>query len=679
MNHLMSILLADLVHPTNQHKTFPYAAGCVGSYAAAHLGERASVAVFRCADELGEAFTARPPEILGCTNYIWNLELGYEVIRQAKATAPGTIIVMGGPNYPTDPDGQLAFLERYPLIDFYVYKEGESPFAALVEHLLSVGFDAAELKRQRPRIPAVHYLAGGELLAPPPLPRQRDLDSFPSPYLSGLLDKFFGSGDLVPLIQTKRGCPFQCTFCVEGEDYYTKLGSVTTARFRAEVEYIAERMATGGPPVLHIADSNFGMYAHDLEICDVIAAVRERYGWPETIEVSTGKNRKERVLEAVQRTKGAMRFGPALQSTDPQTLRNVRRSNISESVLMEMASAAADLDHRSYTELILNLPGDTPAAHLRSIRAAMEAGMQRIKMYPLVLLPGTDLAGAAARREFGLQTRFRVLPLCHGMHRFRGRPFPSVEVAELVVATDSMSFTDYLWCKRFELSVEIFYNDMYLEEIHGLMRGLGLSMFDFVERCHDQFSAFPDELKGLYAALEHGVRDNLWESRDACLEHFRDPAHLEPYAREEYKNSLGTLKAIALLEHIESLLAVARAAAYECIAAAGLEGQALREYVDEVIEYSRLRRRSLLDPALEPEGTFRFAFDQIKEHEFRVQPGEFRLPSPRTMRFWHDAAQARDIRALCAAVSNPVLRARSFIYPQSDPGVNPYLRQSGFC
>jgi len=49
------------------------------------------------------------------------------------------------------------------------------------------------------------------------------------------------------------------------------------------------------------------------------------------------------------------------------------------------------------------------------------------------------------------------------------------------------------------------------------------------------------------------------------------------------------------------------------------------------------------------------------------------------MRFWHDERQAHGIRALCAAVTNPVVRARSFIYPQTDPGVNPYLRRSAFC
>jgi hypothetical protein len=385
------------------------------------------------------------------------------------------------------------------------------------------------------------------------------------------------------------------------------------------------------------------------------------------------------VLEAVRRTKGAIRFGPALQTIDRQTLRNVKRSNISEHTLIEMARAAAELGQRSYTELILGLPGDTVASHLDSIRVVMDAGLLRIKMYPLVLLPGTELAGARARREFGLQTRFRVHPQCHGTYRFNGSLFPSVEVSELVIATRTMSFADYLSCKSFELSVEIFYNDFYLEELHGLMRGLGLSMFEFVQRCHARLAEFPEDLKALYTVLEQGICDNLWESRDACLAHFRDPAHLEDYVRQEYKTSLATLKAIALLEQIEAVLAIAHHALWDCVAGSGLGAPLIAEYVDDLIEYSRLRRQSILDTSLQPEGTFRFAFDRIMTRAFCVDPTPFRLPHPMRVRFWHDETQAHNIRALCAKAPSPVQRARSFIYPDTDPGVNPYLRRSRVC
>jgi radical SAM superfamily enzyme YgiQ (UPF0313 family) len=460
MTNPIRAVFANLLHPNNHLKMFPYGVGCVAAYAAAQLGETLSVEVWATPEELGAVVTGDPPAILGLSNYAWNLELSYELIRQAKALSPQLIVVLGGPNYPNDPESQRAFFARYPLVDFYIYKEGELPFVTLVRALQAAGLDAAAVKAARVSMPGVHYCAGDDLVALPPPVRERNLDAFPSPYLMGLLDRFFSRRDLSPLLQTARGCPFQCTFCVEGEDYYTKLASVTVERFRSELEYIAGHMPADGSPWLQIADSNFGMYQQDLAICDVIAEVRDRYGWPRTVEVSTGKNRKERVLEAVARSKGAMRFGPALQSTSQQTLANIKRSNISESVLMEMASAAATLEQRSYTELILGLPGDTVATHKASIRAAMDAGLQRIKMYPLILLPGTEIAERATRERFGMQTRFRILPQCYGMYRFAGATFPSVEITELVIGTNTMSFAEYLSCKRFQLSVEIFYGDL---------------------------------------------------------------------------------------------------------------------------------------------------------------------------------------------------------------------------
>lgn len=670
------VVLADLVHPNNQIKTFPYAAGCVGAYVEQALGARVEVSVHRRPEQLAAALARRPATILGCTNYLWNRALTYETIRRAKAQDPALVIVVGGPNFPDEATGQAEFLAQHPLIDFYVQGEGEIPFARLVEALLEVDGDVSALRARGDRIPGVVYRHEGNLVAPAPTPRQRDLDAFPSPYLSGLLDPFFAEPELMPIVQSKRGCPFQCTFCVEGANYYSKLARGGVERFRAELEYIARRV--DGPASLYIADSNFGMYGDDLELCDVVADVRRRFGWPETIEVSTGKNKKERIVEAVRRSDGAMRFGPALQTTDRVTLENVRRANISEQAFLDMAGMARDLGQRSYTELILGLPGDTVASHLESIRAAMDAGMQRIKMYPLVLLPGTEMASAEARRRFGLETRFRVLPQCHGTYRFGEDGFPVAEVVEIVVATYSMSAAELLDAKCFELSVEIFYNDVYLEEIHGLARALGLSMFRFVELCHAQRQRFPQGLSSIYRALVEGFTRDHWTERDACEAHHRDAQRLAAYARTEFESSLGTLKALALLEHIEPVLEAARAALLQAIEGSAADRPVVRDYIDELIRYCTLRRRGLLDAATQPEGDFAFAFDEIMQRDFVVDPERFRLARPRRMRFWHDERQAADIRALCDRASSPLSRARGFIYPATDPGVNPYLRRCAF-
>lgn len=52
----------------------------------------------------------------------------------------------------------------------------------------------------------------GEMIRGPALPRIRNLDDIPSPYLAGLMDKFFDTGYFA-LMQLTRGCPFTCQFC----------------------------------------------------------------------------------------------------------------------------------------------------------------------------------------------------------------------------------------------------------------------------------------------------------------------------------------------------------------------------------------------------------------------------------------------------------------------------------
>ena len=53
-------------------------------------------------------------------------------------------------------------------------------------------------------------------------PRHKEVEDIPSPWLTGIQDEFF-DGKLAPMIETNRGCPFTCTFCVQGTKWYTKV------------------------------------------------------------------------------------------------------------------------------------------------------------------------------------------------------------------------------------------------------------------------------------------------------------------------------------------------------------------------------------------------------------------------------------------------------------------------
>lgn len=132
-------------------------------------------------------------------------------------------------------------------------------FDILLEH----GFNTKKIKEKELHIPNIHYsyknkVVGGDLVS-----RLSNLDEIPSPYLSGLMNKFFDK-KLIPLLQTARGCPFQCTYCQEGQPYFNKPSRFSIQRIRDEFDYIAQRAKV---PNLIIVDSNFGMYKEDVEIC----------------------------------------------------------------------------------------------------------------------------------------------------------------------------------------------------------------------------------------------------------------------------------------------------------------------------------------------------------------------------------------------------------------------------
>jgi radical SAM superfamily enzyme YgiQ (UPF0313 family) len=670
-----SIFFADLNHEGHNIKTFPLAAGCVASYARAALGSQISIELFKSPNAFADALIANPPHIVGFSNYMWNFHLSYEVVKRLKMIHPETIVIMGGPNYPEDSARQLEFLRKYHLIDFYVIKEGEIPFVELFRALDDCDFIPSRLKDERVVIPGCQYAHHGEFIAGGPSGKFTNLDDIPSPYLSGLFDKFFDEG-LEPLMQFTRGCPFACTFCGEGLNYYNKLGRSSLGRFASELEYAGQRV--NGSPTLYLADANFGMYKEDLEASKEIATVQNKYGWPEKMNTSTGKNQQERILNVTSMLNGALRFGAALQSTDKGVLSNIKRANISIEKLMGAAKRVRELGQVSYSEIILNLPGETVETHIQSIRTPIEAGITRIQMYPLTLLPGTEMENLESRHKYGTKTKFRILPRCFGVYRFGDLSYPSAEIVEMVVEQDSMSFQDYLYCKEFELSVELFYNDHYFEEIRGLLEHLGLSMFNFIKACHELLPEFPDDLKALYAGLRNAVTEELWDSRESIESVVQDRDKLGQYERDEHKNSLATNRAIGVMACAKSIHKVAHQAIHKCLRQEGIDDPMLDEYIEGALRFSLLRKDDLLRTSDTLTATFDFDFLGLKEQGFAGDPLRFRLPEPRQLRFWHDRKWAREIRRLYEAYDDPVLGMRNVLYHSQNAPTSDYFRSFGY-
>ena len=111
-----------------------------------------------------------------------------------------------------------------------------------------------------------------------------NLDEVPSPYLTGLMDKFFDD-TLIPMIQTTRGCPYTCTFCVSGK-LRGKLRAFPEEQVFEEITFLSKIYADRPNYTLHIADENFGIFERDhkfaahIRDCFKIMDYRPIVEWP---------------------------------------------------------------------------------------------------------------------------------------------------------------------------------------------------------------------------------------------------------------------------------------------------------------------------------------------------------------------------------------------------------------
>lgn len=637
----MLIYLADLTHRglILSSNVFPLSIGLVAAYLLKHRPDDVEIELFKYPEDLSAALEARQPDVMGFANYSWNLGLSYEYTRRIKELWPRTVVVFGGPNYGLSDEEVDQFWKTYPLIDFHTIREGEEAFTQLINTLADAGMDANAVKSLRQGLPNCHFSVDGTVVTGPTLPRL-SLPDIPSPYLMGLMDKFFDE-NLGPMIHTTRGCPFRCTFCTEGADYY----NIVEQRFdslRDELHYIARRVR--GPRDLYISDANFGMFKQDHAKAEIIAECQKEYGYPKYIHVSTGKNQKERVIEIAQMLDGALSMAASLQSTDPTVLDNVMRSNISLPKLAEAGLLANKVDTGTYSELILGLPGDSIAAHFQSLRDTVEVNFDNIRMYQLIMLPQTELNTPDNRRKFNMRTRHRIMPRSFGRYRLAGREFVAVESEEILVENSTLPFADYVTCREMDLTVEILHNGKVYSELQGLCKSFGLSWFDFIRRFFDKRRTYSAELRKMYDDFRDSHSVRLWNSRQE-LEHSVARNIDVMLSDDRGTNEMSTGKATAffrLFDQINSIL-------FDELAAWLAELNRLDEetvqYLNQCRRFSYLRKTDLIHSETEFVETFTIDLELLEETQFEAPPQAARLVSPRQYSVTHLPTQREKLTA----------------------------------
>ena len=147
-------------------------------------------------DDIAGQVIAHQPDVVGVSTYIWNAGMLPGLLRTLRERLPKAALVLGGPEASHNAEYWLEYA------DYVLCGEGEQGFPALLDMLSGCEVLAP--------IPGLCYKCDGKTIFYPQAPAPGDpIDPYTADYFSAL-------GGRIAYIETSRGCPFRCAFCLSG-------------------------------------------------------------------------------------------------------------------------------------------------------------------------------------------------------------------------------------------------------------------------------------------------------------------------------------------------------------------------------------------------------------------------------------------------------------------------------
>jgi radical SAM superfamily enzyme YgiQ (UPF0313 family) len=596
----MRIYLADLFHtynagldPDKNPYTVPLAVGYLAA-SVRHRIRHCEIKLFRNPNKLMQAIRSSPPDIMGFSICSWNTDLTRRASEFVKARSASTVTVAGGPSVDESDDQLIELFKLFPAIDYLVPSEGETGFASLCEAI-------AEGKRPEGQaLAGVAYLdSSGRLVrgryVRPVVPSEQpgferispkkvraiggDEVEVLSPYLDGTLNEFLDEG-LIPIVQTMRGCPYQCSFCVSGENEWNRLRGFDLERVKAEIDYALSR---SGSTDLILTDENWGILGQrDVELAKFILNRFMTKGSPRRLYYYTAKivtPESRQIVEMVAPIAWIGEFSMSFQSLNPATRAAIKRTNIGMDKLASNIQWARERNVLTSSEMIYGMPHETIESFMGGVESLLQFGMNYVLIFPLQLFPGAELNSRASREKYGLQTRFRLAD-SGGFGIYDDGNLVSAETEEIVIATNTASADDYFTIRRYAFFQQVLLGRYYFIELFQLCGAVGISIEPLMRHLATaDYTPYP----ALCELMVHYNREALAE-----LRHSREEVYAEAVDRLRAGEAIAGVKLnlvyLAKLfsspDAIEDLLAVIRGYCRNRVD--GAHRELVFHYLDEV-------------------------------------------------------------------------------------------------
>ena len=390
------------------------------------------------ADRILRDIYALRPDMACFSCYIWNIQYVRTLARDLGKVLPRTAIWLGGPEVSYD---AAEVLRELPEVSGGMKGEGEETFAELVkagislrQHAAAPGISpagacaasAASALRGRllAAIPGITWRASGQIIENPWRPAM-DMDLLPFVY-----DDTEDLSNRIIYYESSRGCPFSCSYCLSSVDKQLRFRDMDLVK--RELLFFLDRRV----PQVKFVDRTFNCdRRRAMEIWQFLTD-NDNGVTNFHFEIAADLLTPEEIALIGSMRPGLIQLEIGVQSTNPDTIREIRRTMDLTRLYANVRAVAAAGNIHQHLDLIAGLPYENLESFRRSFDDVYALRPQQLQLGFLKVLKGSYMD--ERREAYGL--------VCGSE--------PPYEV----LATRWLSFDDVILLKGVEEMVETYYN-----------------------------------------------------------------------------------------------------------------------------------------------------------------------------------------------------------------------------
>ena len=480
MNILLTAINAKYIHSNP-------AVYSLRAYACRYGGSRyeeeiriAEYTINQPADEILMDIYVRHPDILCISCYLWNISYVEQLIREIPKILPDTKVWLGGPEVSYN---AREMLNVYPGLAGVMCGEGEQIFLELLET----------------------YAAGNE---PEEILTAREaLDLSSIPFIYEHIEDF---DNRIVYYESSRGCPFSCSYCLSSIDKCLRFRDPDLVR--RELQFFIDHEV----PQVKFVDRTFNCrHDHAKAVWSYIKE-HDRGITNFHFEVAADLLNDEEIALIRSMPPGLIQLEIGVQSTNPDTVREIRRRMDLAKVEENVAAVREARNVHQHLDLIAGLPYEDYDSFAQSFDRVYAMKPDQLQLGFLKVLKGSLMHEKT--EEYGLVYQDR----------------PPYEV----LSTKWLPYRDVIRLKKIEEMVEVYYNSgQFRNTMEQLVRAY-TSPFEMYGALADYYeknglSRISHSRIARYEILHHFIEETEGAERIA---EYREWLTLDLYLRDNVKN-----------------------------------------------------------------------------------------------------------------------------------------------